>query len=69
MQTIPLKFGEQIYFFPLGSDGGRNSGIVTGDPHIELLIELRRYDEAAQNSPEPEQDAEESADLQPGSEN
>lgn len=69
MQTIPLKFGEQIYFFPLGSDGGRNSGIMTGDPHIELLIELRRYDEAAQNSPEPEQDAEESADPQSGSEN
>ncbi|MDR2050080.1 MAG: hypothetical protein LBP69_11580 [Treponema sp.] len=68
MQTIPLKFGEQIYFFPLGSGGSRNSGIMTADPHIELLIELQRYDETAQNSPEPEQDAEESA-PQSGGEN
>jgi hypothetical protein len=48
MQTIPLKFGEQIYFFPLGS------GIAAGNPRIELLIELQRYDETLQNSSEPE---------------
>jgi hypothetical protein len=48
MQTIPLKFGEQIYFFPLGS------GVTAGNPHIELLIELQRYDEALQNPSETE---------------
>jgi hypothetical protein len=49
LQTIPLKFGEQIYFFPLGS------GIAANNPRIELLIELQRYDEALQNPPETEQ--------------
>jgi hypothetical protein len=69
MQTIPLKFGEQIYFFPLGSVGPRGSAFTAGDPHIELLIELQRYNEAAQNAPEAEQGADEGADLQPGGEN
>ncbi|MDR0403553.1 MAG: hypothetical protein LBH35_08215 [Treponema sp.] len=59
IQTIPLKFGEQIYFFPLGSEGARGTGgargVASGDPRIELLIELQRYDEAAQNAPETEQ--------------
>jgi hypothetical protein len=63
VQTIPLKFGEQIYFFPLGS-GSRGSSIAAGNPHIELLIELQRYDEAAQNPPETEQAEEENADPQ-----
>jgi hypothetical protein len=57
MQTIPLKFGEQIYFFPLGS------GITAGNPRIELLIELQRYDETLQNPPDTEQStAEETAE-------
>jgi hypothetical protein len=63
MQTIPLKFGEQIYFFPLGS-GSRGSSVAAGNPHIELLIELQRYDETMQNPPETEGTGEESADLQ-----
>jgi hypothetical protein len=66
MQTIPLKFGEQIYFFPLGSLGSRGPAIAAGNPHIELLVELQRYDEAAQNPPETEGAAEESADPQSG---
>jgi hypothetical protein len=37
MQTIPLEFGEQIYFFPLGSTNSPT------DPRIELQIELHRY--------------------------
>jgi hypothetical protein len=64
MQTIPLKFGEQIYFFPLGSVGSRGSSVAAGNPHIELLIELQRYDEAAQNPPETEEAEEESAESQ-----
>jgi hypothetical protein len=66
MQTIPLKFGEQIYFFPLGSVGPRGSSVTAGNPHIELLVELQRYDEAAQNPPETEGAEEENADPQTG---
>ncbi|MDR1400427.1 MAG: hypothetical protein LBJ41_10930 [Treponema sp.] len=37
MQTIPLEFGEQVYFFPLGT-------VVSGDEaHIEIQLALRPY--------------------------
>jgi hypothetical protein len=39
MQTIPLKFGEQIYFFPLGSVSSRD------EAHIEIQLELHPYTE------------------------
>ncbi|MDR1420407.1 MAG: hypothetical protein LBI86_08540 [Treponema sp.] len=37
IQTIPLEFGEQIYFFPLGSVNSPD------DAHIEIQLELRPY--------------------------
>jgi hypothetical protein len=37
MQTIPLDFGEQIYFFPLGSVNSQN------DARIEIMLELKPY--------------------------
>jgi hypothetical protein len=37
MQTIPLEFGEQIYFFPLGSTGSPE------DVRIEIVLVLRPY--------------------------
>ncbi|MDR1506859.1 MAG: hypothetical protein LBI67_07115 [Treponema sp.] len=46
MQTIPLKFGEQVYFFPLGSD------TLAGNPRIELLIVLQRYEQPAEETEE-----------------
>lgn len=36
MQTIPLEFGEQIYFFPLGQD-------ESNEARIEIRLELRPY--------------------------
>jgi hypothetical protein len=40
MQTIPLEFGEQIYFFPLGSVNSQN------DARIEIMLELKPYAKA-----------------------
>jgi hypothetical protein len=37
MQTIPLAFGEQVYFLPLGSS------VNDDDAHIEILLELHPY--------------------------
>ncbi|MDR2663447.1 MAG: hypothetical protein LBC31_10675 [Treponema sp.] len=37
--SIPISFGEPIYFFPLGSD------LSVDNPHIELLLTLYRYGE------------------------
>ncbi|MDR1306356.1 MAG: hypothetical protein LBK74_02125 [Treponema sp.] len=37
--SIPINFGEPIYFFPLGSDPSMDN------PHIELLLTLYRYGE------------------------
>jgi hypothetical protein len=37
MQTIPLQYGEQIYFFPLGSMTSQD------DARIEIQLELRPY--------------------------
>jgi hypothetical protein len=39
MQTLPLDFGEQVFFFPLGS------GRPGDDAHIEIQIEMTRYGE------------------------
>ncbi|MDR0602189.1 MAG: hypothetical protein LBG42_07370 [Treponema sp.] len=39
IQTIPLEYGEQIYFFPLGPVNSPD------DAHIEIQIELRPYQE------------------------
>jgi hypothetical protein len=40
MQTIPLEYGEQIYFFPLGKVNS------TDEARIEIQLELRPYSEA-----------------------
>jgi hypothetical protein len=45
IQTIPLEFGEPIFFFPLGSvssrrEGGEDSG---ENPYIEIQLELHPY--------------------------
>jgi hypothetical protein len=45
--SIPISFGEPIYFFPLGSD------LSVDNPHIELLLTLYRYGE----EPQPEDPA------------
>ncbi|MDR2070684.1 MAG: hypothetical protein LBP81_04615 [Treponema sp.] len=37
METIPLEYGEQIYFFPLGS------GKKPGEPRIEIQVEINPY--------------------------
>jgi hypothetical protein len=37
MQTIPMKFGEQIYFFPLGSVKSPD------EAHIEIRLALHPY--------------------------
>jgi hypothetical protein len=37
IETIPLEYGEQIYFFPLGQASNPNT------PRIEIRIELRPY--------------------------
>jgi hypothetical protein len=46
MQTLPFDFGEQVFFFPLGS----------GDPDYEALIEIQlemsRYNETTANEDE-----------------
>jgi hypothetical protein len=46
MQTIPLEFGEQIYFFPLGPAGS------SGDAQIEIMLELRPYNAGDAKLPE-----------------
>ncbi|GHT69454.1 hypothetical protein FACS1894110_18940 [Spirochaetia bacterium] len=45
IQTIPLKYGEQIYFFPLGSMNSPE------DARIEILLELRPYAETDLSAP------------------
>lgn len=39
IQTIPLEFGEQVYFFPLGSVASEDGA------HIEIQLALRPYAE------------------------
>jgi hypothetical protein len=45
LQTIPMEFGEQIYFFPLGSVSSED------EAHIEIQLELHPYQE--KNAPPP----------------
>jgi hypothetical protein len=44
MQTIPLEFGEQIYFFPLGGFDSQ------GESRIEIQLELHPYNAASYGS-------------------
>jgi hypothetical protein len=57
MQTIPLEYGEQIYFFPLGK--------VTADneARIEIQLELRPYSEVTGNAGEGESSVPEAGGL------
>jgi hypothetical protein len=41
LQSIPMEFGEQIYFFPLGKVRAEN------EARIEIQLELRPYAESA----------------------
>jgi hypothetical protein len=45
MQAIPLDFGEQIYFFPLGSVDSQN------EARIEIMLELKPYVEGRDGKP------------------
>jgi hypothetical protein len=46
METIPLEYGERIFFFPLGSANNPNG------PRIEIQIELHPYtEEQAEQAP------------------
>ncbi|MDR2743070.1 MAG: hypothetical protein LBB98_13085 [Treponema sp.] len=45
METIPLEYGEQIYFFPLGS--GKNPD----EPRIEIQVEINPYIEDHPSQP------------------
>ena len=47
MQTIPMEFGELIYFFPLGSTSTQQA-----EPRIEIELTLHPY---AEETPETEQ--------------
>lgn len=44
METIPMAFGEQIYFFPLGSEGSENT---EQNAQIEIQLVLHPYQDAA----------------------
>jgi hypothetical protein len=47
MQTIPLEYGEQLYFFPLGKVNAQN------EAWIEIQLELRPYSEETAAEGEP----------------
>jgi hypothetical protein len=38
LQTVPLEYGEQVFFFPLGS------GSSDDEAHIEIQIEMNHYE-------------------------
>jgi hypothetical protein len=46
LQYIPMEFGEQIYFFPLGKVGSAD------EARIEIQLELRPYTESEGGTPE-----------------
>jgi hypothetical protein len=46
LQSIPMEFGEQIYFFPLGKVHSEN------EASIEIRLELRPYQESAEPATE-----------------
>jgi hypothetical protein len=57
MQTIPLEYGEQIYFFPLGRVSSAN------EARIEIQLELRPYSEAAAHDGEEEAASPEAGEI------
>lgn len=48
MQTIPMEYGEKIYFFPLGSANQENN-----HARIEIQLELRPYAETGGGGSDP----------------
>ncbi|GHT83776.1 hypothetical protein FACS1894137_05830 [Spirochaetia bacterium] len=46
LQSIPMEFGEQIYFFPLGKVGSATEAL------IEIQLELLPYTEKTETEPE-----------------
>jgi hypothetical protein len=52
LQSIPMEFGEQIYFFPLGKVHSGN------EASIEIRLELRPYQENTESKEEPQQQPE-----------
>jgi hypothetical protein len=46
LQSVPMEFGEQIYFFPLGKVSSGN------EAYIEIQLELRPYTESPDGDPE-----------------
>jgi hypothetical protein len=46
LQSIPVEFGEQVYFFPLGKVGAANQA------RIEIQLELHPYVEGAESGQE-----------------
>jgi hypothetical protein len=46
LQTIPIRFGEQIYFFPLGSVKSSN------EAHIEIRLALHPYRQDPAKNPD-----------------
>ncbi|MDR0376857.1 MAG: hypothetical protein LBH70_03600 [Spirochaetaceae bacterium] len=64
METIPLEYGEQIYFFPLGS--GKNPD----EPRIEIQVEINPYiADQEPLSPQPPPAEAQSAPRHPAQEN
>jgi hypothetical protein len=49
IETIPLEYGELIYFFPLGSGENPN------DPRIEIQVEINPYSEDQETPVQPPQ--------------
>ncbi|MDR1985858.1 MAG: hypothetical protein LBP88_02660 [Treponema sp.] len=49
IQSIPLEFGEQIYFFPLGSVNAQD------EAHIEIQLVLHPYSENAKELEDPKE--------------
>jgi hypothetical protein len=47
LQSIPMEFGEQVYFFPLGKVHSGN------EASIEIRLELHPYQENAEPAAEP----------------
>jgi hypothetical protein len=48
LQTVPLEYGEQVFFFPLGP------GKPEDEAHIEIQIEMNRYKEIPVNELPPD---------------
>jgi hypothetical protein len=56
LQTIPMEFGEPVYFFPLGS-------AKQGESRIEIRIELQPYTEASPDRSSAEVSEETAAEI------